>query len=189
MLFDSGQLSVPDSNTPSPVSESAIDLLGNGANSSRHYLGSAGKAKSLPPYQSPDGLGDSRSADNSPIALRRKGSPVIPNTLSPRMGLSKPELSDHSPVGSPRNSPISLAKSFFRLSGSHLKHSLSPHSSPRLSRKKHLSQSEEDKESEFVHWWMEDVMSGESNHWRQVLEKEGEWIYFWHCIRYKLKAT
>ena len=180
---------MPDSNSPSPVSESALDLQRSADHSGRYPLSRTGKAKSLPPYQSPNGLGDSRSAENSPIALRRKGSPVFPNTLSPRMGLSKPELSDHSPSGSPRNSPISLAKSFFRLSGSHLKHSLSPHSSPRLSRKKYPSQSEEDKESEFVHWWMEDVTSGESNHWRQVLEKEREWIYFWHCIRYKLKAT
>jgi hypothetical protein len=96
------------------------------------------------------------------------------------------ELCDTSPTTSPRNSPISLAKSFFRLSGSHLRNSLSPLSSPRLSRKKFL---DEDRDSEFVHWWMEDVREGETNHWRQVLEKEGEWIYFWHSIRYKLKTA
>lgn len=184
---------MPESTSPSPDSGSSIDLhrrADHKSNSHGFSLSRAGKAKSLPPYsQSANKHYDSSSAENSPITLRRKGSPVIPNTLSPLMRRSKQELSDHSPTSSPRNSPISLAKSFFRLSGSHLKHSLSPHSSPRLGRKKSPSQSEEDRESKFVHWWMGDVTEGESGHWRQVLEKKGEWIYFWHSIRYKLKAT
>lgn len=79
--------------------------------------------------------------------------------------------------------------------------SLSPHSSPRgsprnsplLGRKKlgwsgGVSASEE-RESKYVWWWMGDATPGEVNHWSQVLEKEGEWVYFWHSIRYKLKAV
>lgn len=95
---------------------------------------------------------------------------------------------------SPKNSPINFAKSLFRFSGSHLKNSLSPHTSPRSSprqsplfgRKKFTE--DYNRDSEFVHWWMDDATPSEVGHWSQVLEKEGEWVYFWHTIRYKLKA-
>ena len=52
-----------------------------------------------------------------------------------------------------------------------------------------LSLEAAERNSEFVHCWMEEVTPGESRHWRQVLEREGEWLYFWHSIRYKLKAA
>lgn len=98
------------------------------------------------------------------------------------------------------SSPIALARHLFNLTN--LKSSLSPYSSPRNSprssphfgRKKyrglHSSHNNQDeKESDYVHWWMEDVREGESRHWKQVLDNEGEWSYCWHSIHYRLQPA
>ncbi len=184
-----------DSTSPSPVSEYSIEVH---SDSEQCVLTRREKIRSLPTYHpSHSNSFESNSADNSPLLLKRTASPGVtsPNNVSPFLRLSRPDVNDHSPASSPKiNSPLSLAKSFFRLSGSHFKQGgglspvSSPRNSPRLGRKK-ASCSEEDRNSEFLHWWMEDVTPGETGHWRQVLQNEGEWVYFWHCIRYKLKAT
>ena len=140
----------------------------------------------------------------SPVPVR-KATLNSPGSLSPNHFRNSQDLSDNSHGLHPnKGSPIAAAKNLFRLSGTHLKNTLtalSPHSSPRgsprnsplLGRRRFKvfgsHGSEEERENEFVHWWMEDVTSGEADHWNQMLEKEGSWIYYWHSIRYKLKAV
>ncbi len=134
------------------------------------------------------------------------GSAHTPNMLSPSPFRSFEGSGDHtsSPAQSPsspsaRISPIALAKNFFHLKprsssprGSPRSSSPrgSPRNSPRFGRRKMASQStDEDRGSEFVHWWMEEVSAGERAHWSKVLEKEGEWAYFWHSVHYKLRPA
>lgn len=190
------------SNTPSPPSEIEFDFHTDIDNTQHKSLSRKEKAKSLPSFHplnshTNDQPDTQHLLSHSPNRL----SPSSFRTLSPNSSrtLRPANPNSQSPNTSPKNSPINAAKNFFRLSGSHLKHTLSPHSSPRgsprnsplLGRRKLFGNhsTDEDRDSEFVHWWMEDVAPGEVNHWSQVLKKEGEWIYFWHSIRYMLKSA
>lgn len=114
----------------------------------------------------------------SPEVLRRAPSPDIrfTNTLSPNVIR--------------RSSSSGTAKNKFRLSGSHLMNLFSPISSPLspIVRRKIFSRSNSI-ESEYVHWWMEDTPTPEVRHWEQVMEKDGDWVYFWHLIRPNLKSA
>ena len=144
---------------------------------------SAYKCKSLPLSKSMNSLKYEAEPMASPIP-RRAHSPSpnghSANTLSPvirrRSNLSQ--------------SPKTSVKNFFRLSGSHLLDafsaggSLSAHNSPILGRRKHRQSSALD--SEYVFQWMEGASEGGERHWQQVLEREGEWVYFWHILQPKL---
>ncbi len=139
---------------------------------------------------------------SSIIPLRRVQSPSsVPATkISPYSNSGNPRRysSEFSPNLSPGNSPLMAIKTFFRNSGSHIRSTLTPVSSPRgsprssplLGRRRFKNQNkEEERENEFVHWWMGDVTPGEATHWTQVMEREGKWVYYWHSIRYKLKSV
>ena len=96
-----------------------------------------------------------------------------------------------SPVNIRRSSSSTAAKSKFRLSGSHLLNFLSPSSSPHSSpvtRRKIFSR-HNSIESDYIHWWMEDTPTLEVQHWKRMIEKDGEWVYFWHLIRPNLKSA
>ena len=127
------------------------------------------------------------SYELSPVVQKRGR--ASPNTLSPI-----PQRRARSPSPSPKGSPITMAKNLFRHSGSHLRElSPSPHSSPLFGRKKFRGSPKSlsrngSMESEFLYWWM-DSTGDEVNHWQQMLEREGEWVYFWHTLRPKLKAA
>ncbi len=113
----------------------------------------------------------------SPEITRRSQSPDV-NTLSPN-------------VIRRTSSGGRAAKNKFRLSGSHLMNLFTPNSSPRSSpigRRKIFSRNNSI-ESEYVHWWMEDTPTTEVRHWQQVMDKDGEWVYFWHLIRPNLKSA
>ena len=146
------------------------------------------KSKSLPRLNK--GLGDqSLFVSKSPTIQLQNG----------QFGSNLSVNSDHSdvPSSSHRNSsPIAMAKHLFNLSG--MKNSLSPYNSPRssprnsplLGRKRIWGQrTHEDRESDYLYWWMEDVREGERRHWKQVLDNEGEWFYFWHSIHYRLQPA
>lgn len=140
------------------------------------------KSKSLPNSASFNILSGS-SPTLSPVVTRRS---VSPNTLSP--AVTRKQFS-------PKSSPILAAKNLFRLSGSHLLGSISPLSSPRASpilgrkrMRKNLSRNSSI-ETDYVFWWMEDASSGEVKHWQQMLDSEGEWVYFWHLIQPKMKPA
>ncbi len=111
----------------------------------------------------------------SPEVIRRVPSPDIRlnSTLSPTVIR--------------RSSSNGVAKNKFRLSGSHLMNLFSSSSSP-SSRRKIFSRSNSI-ESDYVHWWMEDTPTPEVRHWQQVMEKDGQWVYFWHLVRPKLKSA
>lgn len=156
------------------------------------------KSKSLP--------GRSKHVPSSTMDHLLSPVPKSPTILLPSndydhqdSNCSSSEINDLHGSYSNRISPRALARHIFHLPN--LRNSLSPHSSPRssprssplLGRKKfrglrRLSACD-GRESDFLHWWMEDVGEGETNHWRQVLERQGEWVYYWHCIRYRLRAT
>lgn len=112
----------------------------------------------------------------------RSPSPTLsPRTLSPLVG--RPRSSS--------GSPLMKVKHMFRLSGSHLKDISSPNWSPTLSRKKRWGSANalnRHADSEFLYWWM-DSTGGEVEHWRLMLEKEGEWVYFWHSLRARMKPA
>ena len=97
------------------------------------------------------------------------------------------------------SSPIAIAKHLFNLSN--LKNSLSPFGSPKSSPKyspllcrrrfrggRHQGNHEE-RESDYLYWWMEEVREGERRHWKQVLDNEGKWSYCWHSIHYRLQPA
>ena len=88
-------------------------------------------------------------------------------------------------------SPIAMAKNLFRLSGSHLRDlTPSPQSSPILWRRKLKAGSRGSSfESEFLYPWMSDSSGDEVTHWQEVTECDGQWVYFWHALRPKLKAA
>ena len=176
--------------------------------SSQFILSRKEKSKSVPhihqaihnlSYSSPPSPSLLGVSSPPPLTLSQTGgrgaslSPVPTARLSPNISHHLEQSGEHSPSpiqspGSTRLSPIALAKSFFRQSSNHLRRGRSPHSSPRaspwnspkLGRRKAESMS---LESEFVHWWMEEVREGEKEHWRQVFDKEGDWVYFWHAAR------
>ncbi len=129
------------------------------------------------------------STDNPPVTLspvpyrHRSPSPGTPNTLSPI-----PYRRNRS--SSPIPSPILAAKNFFRLSGSHLKDT-SSRGSPILGRRKQISKGlsrEGSTDSEFLFSWM-DSSGHEVDHWQQMLDAEGKWVYCWHALRPKLKPA
>lgn len=151
------------------------------------------KSKSLPVTRSLQAISPHNSPHQSPVMLRRSPvphSPSMPNTLSPNVVRKQRSSSP-----SPKSSPLMAAKNLFRLSGSHLI-GLSPRSSPRASpifnRRKfrgNASRNSNYIETDYVYWWMEERSGGEVQHWQQMLESEGEWVYFWHMIRPKLKSA
>lgn len=110
-----------------------------------------------------------------------------PNRLSP---VIRRRDRSQSPTSSPKGSPIAMAKNLFRLSGSHLRDlSPSPQSSPILGRRKLKAGSRGSSfESEFLYPWM-DSTGDEVTHWQQVMDCDGQWVYFWHALRPKLKAA
>ena len=114
----------------------------------------------------------------------RSPSPTLsPHTLSPTVITNG--------TSSPRGSPMSKAKSRFRLSGSHLKELTSPNRSPLLGRMKRWSSAashDVNVENEFLYWWM-DSTSGEVKHWQLMLERQGQWVYFWHALRANMKPA
>ena len=68
----------------------------------------------------------------------------------------------------------------------------SPRASPIMGRRKFRGSSSRNSayiDTEYVYWWMEERSGGEVQHWRQMLDNEGEWVYFWHMIRPKLKSA
>ena len=175
--------------TVSPLSHFQIteaDLIGRLDPQPSNTIPRLQKHHSLPNSRSLQTVSSSTSR-LSPEVARRAPSPDVharyssPNTLSPNVIRR-----------SPKNSPISNAKNFFRMSGSHFINALSPSSSPRaspiLGRRKLFSRNNSI-ESEYVHWWMENTPQRETLHWKQVLEKDGEWVYFWHVIRPKMKSA
>ena len=102
------------------------------------------------------------------------------------------------------HSPMSIAKSLFRLSGSHIRdHSSvsplsspilggrkkSPLSSPILGGRKKMKNHHRGEGGEFMFPWMNDVKRTERNHWQQMLSLEGEWVYCWHIFRPNLKPV
>ncbi len=139
---------------------------------------------------------------SSIIPLRRVQSPSsVSATISPYSNFRNLRRcsSDISLNSSAGKSALTAIKTFFRNSGSHIRSTLttpvssprgSPRSSPLLGRRRFKDQNkEEERENEFVHWWMGDVTPGEATHWTQVIEREGKWVYYWHSIRYKLKSV
>lgn len=143
----------------------------------------------------------SHAPHKSPSDQHHHQTPLSSSSPSPQV--LRRRLSPRSAGNSPKGSPIAAAKNLFRLSGSHLLPTSSsprsprggggsPRNSPLFGRKKSPAppgHSLDDRESKYIHWWMGDVSAGEVRHWSQVLEKEGQWIYFWHSIRYKLKSA
>jgi hypothetical protein len=126
----------------------------------------------------------------SPVAL-----PAFQRSLTPTPRSSSPShvLSPPAFRRSRSPSPISIAKSIFRLSGSHLRdnsNATCPINSPNLGRKKfkvHQQRGSED--SEFVFSWMSGAGRAEVSHWQQMLDLEGEWVYCWHALRPNLKPV
>ena len=163
------------------------------------------------PYQSDGSISPillgSQFHDSSPrnsASLPNCGRNSLPTSISPNT-VSHTHLSPEIPPRAPspdvnRLSPVIIrrtssnggaAKNKFRLSGSHLLNFFTPNSSPRSSpigRRKIFSQNNSI-ESEYVHWWMEDTPTTEVRHWQQVMDKDGEWVYFWHLIRPNLKSA
>ena len=88
------------------------------------------------------------------------------------------------------HSPMSIAKSIFRLSGSHLRDpsAFSPLSSPILGRKR-VKGHRGSEDSEFVFPWMGGVGRSEVSQWQQMLDMEGEWVYCWQALRPNIKPA
>ena len=112
--------------------------------------------------------------------------PPHPPLLPPSSAVLRRSQSP-SPSGS-KSSPMSIAKSIFRLSGSHLRENslTSPAPSPILGRRKFKGRRDD---SEFIYSWMEQATRTDISHWQQMLDMEGEWVYCWHALRPKLKPA
>ena len=161
------------------------------------------KSKSLPRLN--QDLQNHSSLDGSPSSSPSSKTNLFSQFQAHYRVASNPNVTqygdDLSSGGNHRHSsPITLAKHLFNMTT--LKNSLSPsygspknspRSSPLLGRKRfrgHRNQSgHEDRESHLMYWWMEDVREGESRHWKQVLDREGEWSYYWHSIHYRLQPA
>ena len=127
---------------------------------------------------------------DSPTFKRREASFLQLSNLSqslPRSFHLSPKPSSRSsppisPWSSPRASPKNSPKN-------------SPRNSPFAGRKSPIAflrnlqqRSTAVNDTGYVHWWMDSTIT-EVQHWRDVLEGEGRWVYCWHVLRPKLQSA